>query len=247
MIGRRALLGAGAALLAAGREARAQSGLWPEWIGSYDGAARFYRSIPLEDIYPPPKDPTSTSTIAIRSASISTSALQTACPWSGCASTTGRCRRPTAARPCVCAADRRRGPARLDRRPARAALGDAHRAARPAQHRGVVRPCRRQLLAPPFHRALHADRRRRDLLDIRRRRHARPDLARLGDQAGALRGTRADIVGLRPDDAARPTGLVISHSTKSAALRVRRPVSSMRMSAPRVAVVFISTKVLAPC
>jgi hypothetical protein len=56
MIGRRALLGAGAALLPAS-VARAQSGLWPEWIGSYDGAARFYRSIPLEDIYPPPKDP----------------------------------------------------------------------------------------------------------------------------------------------------------------------------------------------
>jgi hypothetical protein len=34
--------------------ARAQSGLWPEWLGSYAGAVRFYRSIPLEDIYPPP-------------------------------------------------------------------------------------------------------------------------------------------------------------------------------------------------
>jgi hypothetical protein len=54
MIGRRALLGAATFLPAI---ARAQSGLWPEWIGSYDGAARFYRSIPLEDIYPPPKDP----------------------------------------------------------------------------------------------------------------------------------------------------------------------------------------------
>jgi hypothetical protein len=57
MIERRALLGAAASSLLAGRAARAQSGLWPEWIGSYDGAARFYRSIPLEDIYPPPKDP----------------------------------------------------------------------------------------------------------------------------------------------------------------------------------------------
>jgi hypothetical protein len=37
--------------------ARAQSGLWPEWLGSYAGALRFYRSIPLEDIYPPPKEP----------------------------------------------------------------------------------------------------------------------------------------------------------------------------------------------
>jgi hypothetical protein len=56
MISRRALLGAGAVLLPVSA-ARAQSGLWPEWMGSYDGAARFYRSIPLEDIYPPPKDP----------------------------------------------------------------------------------------------------------------------------------------------------------------------------------------------
>ena len=54
MIGRRALVGAATFLPAI---ARAQSGLWPEWIGSYDGAARLYRSIPLEDIYPPPKDP----------------------------------------------------------------------------------------------------------------------------------------------------------------------------------------------
>jgi hypothetical protein len=37
--------------------ARAQSGLWPEWLGSYAGALRFYRSIPLEDIYPPPAQP----------------------------------------------------------------------------------------------------------------------------------------------------------------------------------------------
>ena len=55
MIERRALLGANIALLPT--IARGQSGLWPEWIGSYDGAARFYRSIPLEDIYPPPKEP----------------------------------------------------------------------------------------------------------------------------------------------------------------------------------------------
>ncbi|CAN5220357.1 hypothetical protein BH10PSE6_BH10PSE6_47910 [soil metagenome] len=37
--------------------ARAQPGLWPEWLGSYAGAMRFYRSIPLEDIYPPPALP----------------------------------------------------------------------------------------------------------------------------------------------------------------------------------------------
>jgi hypothetical protein len=39
------------------RSARAQSGLWPEWLGTYVGAIRFYRSIPLEDIYPPPEHP----------------------------------------------------------------------------------------------------------------------------------------------------------------------------------------------
>jgi len=37
--------------------ARAQSGVWPEWLGSYAGTLRFYRSIPLEDIYPPPQHP----------------------------------------------------------------------------------------------------------------------------------------------------------------------------------------------
>lgn len=36
---------------------RAQSGLWPEWLGRYAGALRFHRSIPLEDIYPPPAAP----------------------------------------------------------------------------------------------------------------------------------------------------------------------------------------------
>ena len=53
---RRQFLGAGATLLIAS-DARAQSGLWPEWLGSYSGAVRFYRSIPLEDIYPPPEHP----------------------------------------------------------------------------------------------------------------------------------------------------------------------------------------------
>lgn len=56
-IRRRSLLSAGA-LLPLSPAVRAQTGgLWPEWIGSYDGTARFYRSIPLEDIYPPPRDP----------------------------------------------------------------------------------------------------------------------------------------------------------------------------------------------
>jgi hypothetical protein len=35
----------------------AQSGIWQEWIGSYTGALAFYGSIPLEDIYPPPRHP----------------------------------------------------------------------------------------------------------------------------------------------------------------------------------------------
>jgi hypothetical protein len=51
---RRALLLAAAPLAAA---TRAQSGLWPEWLGTYAGAVRFYGSIPLEDIYPPPANP----------------------------------------------------------------------------------------------------------------------------------------------------------------------------------------------
>lgn len=57
MIRRRPLLGAGALLLPAASGRAQTGGLWPEWLGSYDGTARFYRSIPLEDIYPPPKDP----------------------------------------------------------------------------------------------------------------------------------------------------------------------------------------------
>ena len=56
MIQRRAFCGLGAAL-ALGPAAQAQSGLWPEWLGLYAGAVRFYRSIPLEDIYPPPEHP----------------------------------------------------------------------------------------------------------------------------------------------------------------------------------------------
>lgn len=42
----------------AGRHAHAQLTPLPaDWLGRYDGAARFYRSIPLEDIYPPPSTP----------------------------------------------------------------------------------------------------------------------------------------------------------------------------------------------
>jgi hypothetical protein len=37
--------------------AQAQTGLPTEQLGAYAGAVRFYRSIPLEDIVPPPKHP----------------------------------------------------------------------------------------------------------------------------------------------------------------------------------------------
>ena len=56
MIGRRPLLGAGTCLLMAA-PARAQYSQWPDWLGAYTGALHFYRSIPLEDIYPPPAKP----------------------------------------------------------------------------------------------------------------------------------------------------------------------------------------------
>ena len=55
-MGRRQFVGTGATLFVA-RDAGAQSGLWPEWLGRYTGSVRFYRSIPLEDIYPPPRHP----------------------------------------------------------------------------------------------------------------------------------------------------------------------------------------------
>ena len=50
----------GLAALAAFPPVAAEAQLTPipaEWLGRYDGAARFYRSIPLEDIYPPPPEP----------------------------------------------------------------------------------------------------------------------------------------------------------------------------------------------
>src|SRR5580765_7159293 len=56
MILRRPLLGAGACLLLA-PSARAQYSQWPDWLGAYAGTLSFYRSIPLEDIYPPPATP----------------------------------------------------------------------------------------------------------------------------------------------------------------------------------------------
>lgn len=56
MIARRGVLAAAGALFAA-PVAHAQSTQWVDWLGTYAGAARFYRSIPLEDIVPPPKTP----------------------------------------------------------------------------------------------------------------------------------------------------------------------------------------------
>ena len=37
--------------------ALAQSGVWQEWLGTYNGTLAFYGSMPLEDIYPPPANP----------------------------------------------------------------------------------------------------------------------------------------------------------------------------------------------
>ena len=56
MISRRRALASGGALLVA-PEAAAQATTWPDWVGAYVGAVRFYRSIPLEDIVPPPRNP----------------------------------------------------------------------------------------------------------------------------------------------------------------------------------------------
>lgn len=57
MIGRRRALGAAGAMLMLAPAARAQYPQWPDWLGSYSGAMRFCRSLPLEDIFPPPKNP----------------------------------------------------------------------------------------------------------------------------------------------------------------------------------------------
>lgn len=56
MIGRRPLL-AGAAITLAPRPPAMAQGQWPPWLGTYSGALQFHRSIPLEDIYPPPRNP----------------------------------------------------------------------------------------------------------------------------------------------------------------------------------------------
>lgn len=56
MIGRRPLLAGTAVSLALPVPTSAQEP-WPPWLGAYVGALQFYRSIPLEDIYPPPQKP----------------------------------------------------------------------------------------------------------------------------------------------------------------------------------------------
>jgi len=56
VIERRALLATAASMLLA-PSARAQYSPWPDWMGAYAGTLRFNRSLPLEDIYPPPLSP----------------------------------------------------------------------------------------------------------------------------------------------------------------------------------------------
>ncbi|MPZ35116.1 MAG: hypothetical protein GEV13_29775 [Rhodospirillales bacterium] len=56
MIGRRLLFGAVPAQLLP-MSARSQYSPWPDWLGVYASTLRFHRSIPLEDIYPPPASP----------------------------------------------------------------------------------------------------------------------------------------------------------------------------------------------
>ena len=53
---RRALLAGAAPLLGAGA-ARAEPGLRDAWLGTWRGSIVFRRSLPLEDVYPPPRTP----------------------------------------------------------------------------------------------------------------------------------------------------------------------------------------------
>lgn len=57
MIRRRRALGGAGAMLLLGSSARAQESSWRDRVGTYVGAVAFYRSIPLQDIFPPPKNP----------------------------------------------------------------------------------------------------------------------------------------------------------------------------------------------
>ncbi len=160
------------------RRRAAQSNRWTEWLSApTPGTARFYRSIPLEDIVPPP---------ASRASHMATVRLRP--PGSR-----GTQRRRQAGH---FAANRRRSDA--DRRRQRddvlrslaggVALlirrrpGDAPLASltvRPNQlgTEALFTHARRQLLATVFHRHLHVDRRRRDPLGLRRAGNARPHMA----------------------------------------------------------------------
>ena len=53
---RRALLGGAGPLLVAGA-AGAQPDLRDAWLGTWRGSVVFHRSLPLEDVYPPPRTP----------------------------------------------------------------------------------------------------------------------------------------------------------------------------------------------
>jgi hypothetical protein len=57
MIGRRRAMGAAGVSLLLASSIRAQDDPWRDRIGTYVGALSFYRSIPLQDIFPPPKNP----------------------------------------------------------------------------------------------------------------------------------------------------------------------------------------------
>jgi hypothetical protein len=145
MMARRQFLGAGATLLIVS-DARAQSGLGPEWLGSYAGVVRFYRSIPLEDIYPPPEHPHVDLDSPAPLAVYFSIRVEDGCAvaW-----------------------------LRIDGGPMQTTYrGETLRFAPLAGGFATL------IGAPPFQRPLHAGWRRGDRLGVRRRRHARPHLAR---------------------------------------------------------------------
>ena len=182
MIGRRALLGAVPALLPP-MAAHAQYSPWPDWLGAYAGTLRFYRSIPLEDIYPPPASPSvdrddrsafavqfdihAIDSVAELWLRIDGGPMQTAergellrfgTLVDGVALITSSEARPS---PRSATLTVRRDLFSVE------ALFD---------------PCRRQLLASSLHGALSGRRHRRHRLGVRRRRHARPHLAWVGGE-----------------------------------------------------------------
>ena len=184
MIGRRALLGAVPALLPP-MAAHAQYSPWPDWLGAYAGTLRFYRSIPLEDIYPPP---------GIAAASTTTTAVPFA------RAVRHPCR-STMSRELWLRIDG--GPMQTAERGELLRFGTlvdgvallASADARPAP-RSATLTVRRDLFSVEalfahadgsfwrrhFTVALPARRHRRHRLGVRRRRHPRPHLARLGGE-----------------------------------------------------------------